>query len=80
MSLRLKVECYSGYRAEERPQRFAPAETPGEWRNVSEILDQWYGPDDRFFKVRVDDGSVVILCHQEKSDSWTLTAYRRGDG
>ena len=30
-------------------------------RMVEEVLDQWYGPDDAFFKLRADDGNLYIL-------------------
>ena len=28
---------------------------------VEEVLDQWYGPSDAFYKVRADDGNLYIL-------------------
>jgi hypothetical protein len=28
---------------------------------VEEVLDQWYGPQDAFYKVRADDGNLYIL-------------------
>ena len=28
---------------------------------VEEVLDQWYGPEDAFYKVRADDGNLYIL-------------------
>ena len=28
---------------------------------VIEVLDQWYGPEATFFKVRTDDGNLYIL-------------------
>ncbi len=28
---------------------------------VEEVLDQWYGPSDVFYKVRADDGNLYIL-------------------
>jgi hypothetical protein len=28
---------------------------------VEELLDQWYGPHDVFFKVKANDGNVYIL-------------------
>ena len=53
--MKLRVECYSGNKADERPVRFYLGE---QLRMVEEILDQWYGPNDIFFKVRADDGNL----------------------
>ena len=56
--MKLEVECYSGRTADERPVRFR---LDGHEYMVEEILDQWYGPSDTFFKVRADDGNLYIL-------------------
>ena len=77
MNLLLKVECYAGYRADERPLRFSLAASGGRDFQVSEVLDQWYGPDYRCFKVRADDGNLYILRHHEQEDIWTLDSFRR---
>ena len=69
---RLEVSCYEGYKAEERPARFRLGTV---WHSVEEILDRWYGPRDRFFKVRAEDGNIYILCRRE--DGWSLVSYRR---
>jgi hypothetical protein len=76
-SLRLKVECYAGYRADERPLRFAPQAAGGRTYEVQEILDQWHGIGYRCFKVRADDANLYILRHSEKDDLWTLDSFRR---
>jgi hypothetical protein len=44
---------------------------------VEELLDQWYGPDDVFYKVRADDGNLYILRHNEREDEWSLESFRR---
>ena len=72
----VRVECYSGRKADERPVRF---ELGGRGYEVREVLDQWYGPEDTFFKVRADDGNLYILRHQAKTDEWTLESFRRPD-
>ena len=79
MSLRLKVECYSGYKAEERPVRFTAHTAGAPTREVKDILDQWYGVGYRCFKVRADDGNLYVLKHHEKDDVWTLESFRRGE-
>ena len=56
--MKLEVECYSGFKADERPVRFRLDERQ---YLVEEIVDQWYGTQDVFYKVRADDGSLYIL-------------------
>ena len=74
MPTRLEVECYSGRKADERPVRF----TMGEHVYiVEELLDQWYGPDDNYFKVQADDGNLYILRRRNSSGEWSLESFRR---
>jgi len=78
MDMQLKVECYSGYRADERPLRFAfVREACAPMYEVQEVLDQWYGVGYRCFKVRANDGNTYILRHQEDLDCWGLDSFRR---
>jgi hypothetical protein len=80
MSLRLSVECYSGYKADERPLRFSFADKPGgKAFEVREVLDQWYGVDYQCFKVLADDGNFYILRHQQSEDNWLLDSFRVHD-
>ncbi len=74
--MRVRVECYSGYRANERPVCFYLGEQP---YRVSELLDRWYSPGKLYFRVRADDGNIYILGHNEaeEDDSWTLESFRR---
>ncbi len=72
----LRVECYSASKADERPVRFHLGE-----KNyfVEQVLDQWYGPEDTYFKVQADDGNIYIL--RRRSDgAWQLDAFRQGVG
>lgn len=78
MSLVLKVQCYAGYKADERPLRFTPQAKDARTYEVKEVLDQWYGVGYRCFKVRADDGAVYIIRHQEQEDIWMLDSFRRG--
>jgi hypothetical protein len=77
MSLALKVECYAGYKADERPLRFTPTRQSAPTYEVKEVLDQWYGVGYRCFRVRADDGNLYILRHDEEHDVWTLDSFRR---
>jgi hypothetical protein len=80
MDMQLKVECYSGYRADERPLRFAFSHQACVTKyEVKEILDQWYGVGYQCFKVRADDGNIYILRHEANNDSWRLDSFRRAE-
>ncbi len=72
----LRVVCYSGYKADERPLRFQLGDNE---YFVEEVLDQWYGPEDVFFKVRASDGNHYVLRgHPPTSEGeWTLESLRR---
>jgi hypothetical protein len=72
--MQIRVECYAGYKGSQRPVRFRLGESVYQ---VEEILDQWYGPDDEYFKVRAHDGHFYILRHRpaEDTDFWTLESF-----
>lgn len=72
----MRVECYSGHKGEQRPVRF---ELDGRQYFVEEILDQWFGPDDQFFRLRADDGNIYILRHRagEQAGDWSLESFRK---
>lgn len=72
--MQLRVECYAGYRADQRPLCFYLGEKKLE---VTEVLDRWYGPDDLYFRVRAEDGHLYILRHHERDDNWSLESFRR---
>ena len=42
---------------------------------VVEVLDQWYGPDYHYFKVRGGDGALYILRLDESRSEWHLTMF-----
>lgn len=73
--MKIEVQCYSGRKADERPVRFRVG---GREYIVEDVLDQWYGPDAGFFKVRADDGNLYIL-RQDRSTPegmWSLESFR----
>lgn len=74
--MRARVESYAGHKADQRPLRFY---LNGRGYEVEEVLDQWYGPDSLYFRVRAHDGNFYILCHREspEEDVWTLESFRR---
>ena len=69
----LRVECYAGHRADQRPVRFSILDRSFE---VLEVEDQWYSPEAIYFRVRTDDGNRHVLRHDETLDAWTLEAFR----
>jgi hypothetical protein len=74
--MKIRVECYAGYRGEQEPRAF----TLGERRiEVASILDRWLAPEYRYFKVAGSDGDLYVLRHDEASGDWTLGAFRRAD-
>lgn len=75
MTVRLSVECYAGRTGDERPVRFRLDEHS---YFVEAVLDQWYGPEHVFFKVRADDGNVYILRHETSvpDGEWELVSFR----
>ncbi len=44
---------------------------------VEEVLDQWYGREDTFYKVRADDHHLYILRHIPGTDAWSLESFRQ---
>ncbi len=68
------MECYSGFKADERPLRFQLGER---WLVIEEVVDRWYDPDATYFRVRAGDGATYILRHCQPDDTWTLEAFRR---
>lgn len=71
--MKLRVECYAGSKADERPVRFKLGERE---YLVEEVLDRWYGPEDDFFKLRADDGNLYILRRRTSTDDWRLESFR----
>jgi hypothetical protein len=69
----IQVECYAGYRADERPLRFVLC---GRAFEVAEVEDRWYSPGTIYFRVRATDGNFYVLRHDEGMDVWTLEAFR----
>ena len=73
---RIKVECHSGYKADEYPKCFF-------WNNnrieIHEITDRWYQgeghsewPVSNYFKVDTSDGKQYIIKHDLEADEWHL--------
>jgi hypothetical protein len=74
--MRVRVDSYAGYKANQHPLRFY---LQGHLYEVEEVLDRWYESAATYFKVRAGDGNYYILRHWEDPmhDSWTLESFRR---
>ena len=71
----LRVECHSGYKADERPVRVQLGE---EMLEVADVEDRWYSPGATYFRVLLRDGGRYVLRREDAQDLWTLEAYRAG--
>jgi hypothetical protein len=75
--MRVWVETYLGHGEIEMPRRFR---LDGREIAASDNLDQWYGRDYRYFKVRGDDGNLYILRLDEIRAEWELIMSQRAVG
>ncbi|MEN3336655.1 MAG: hypothetical protein V7647_331 [Acidobacteriota bacterium] len=73
--LAIQVECYAGHRGEETPRALRFGDRRVE---VADVLDQWLGPDHRYFKLRGSDGDIYLVRHDVTSEVWELTLFQRG--
>jgi len=73
MSVNVEVECYAGYRGDERPVRVRLGEQVLE---VAAVEDRWYSPGETYFRVRVEGGDRYVLKRNDAQDVWSMEAYR----
>jgi hypothetical protein len=71
--MKIDVEAYSGYKADDRPLRFRLGD---QWLEVVDVTDRWYDPNAVYFRVRANDGAMYVLKHDEPANEWTLAAFR----
>ena len=69
----VRVECYAGHRADERPARIV-FETQS--MEITELEDRWYSPGATYFRVLARNGDRYVLRHDDAQDVWSLTAFR----
>ena len=69
----MRVECYAGYKGDERPVRL---HLGGYSLEVVTVEDRWYSPGATFFRVVVDGGDQYVLRHEDAQDVWCLSAFR----
>ena len=70
----VRVECHSGYKADERPVRILFAERT---LAIAEVEDRWYSPGATYFRTLAEDGDRYVLRHDDAQDVWSLAAYRQ---
>ncbi|HET7525546.1 MAG TPA: hypothetical protein VFK10_06345 [Burkholderiaceae bacterium] len=73
----LRVECCAGYRCEQEPTAF--------WFGarrlvVRAVVDRWFAPRQRWFKVEADDDQTYVLRLEEATGEWDLAALTRRSG
>lgn len=44
---------------------------------IREIMDQWYGKEHQFYKVRADDGNIYVLKHSPITNQWELEFFKK---
>jgi len=72
--MRVRVD----YRSDSRGTRVPRClHLDGRQIEILETIDQWYGPDYRYLKVRSHDGGLYILRFDESRDEWGLILYQR---
>ncbi len=69
----LRVECYAGYKGDERPVRVL---LDHQMTEVSAIEDRWFAPGSTYFRVLMSTGERYVLRHDDAQDFWTIEAFR----
>ena len=67
------VQCYAGYKGDQRPQRLLLGE---HWLEVEEVIKEWREPTAVFFHVRASDGRIYVLRQgaDDASNNWSIEA------
>ena len=71
--MKIRVECYAGHRGEETPRRLFLDERSIE---IIEVIDRWFGPDHRYFKVQGSDRATYVIRQDIPTHCWELTMYQ----
>ena len=71
----VKVESYSGFKADERPLRLWLGT---QCLEIETIEDRWYSPGFTFFRVVVSGGDRYLLKYDEGQGTWELEGFRTG--
>ena len=71
--MQVQVEHRTNHLGLERPVRFR---FDGREVEIVQIVDQWYGPDYCYFKIKGNDGNLYILRFEESRAAWELTMFQ----
>jgi hypothetical protein len=74
--MQVQVERCAGHLGVGMPVRFR---FDGREIEIVEIVDQWYGPDYCYFKIKGNDGNLYILRFDEGRVEWELTMFQNPD-
>ena len=66
--------CYSGHQAEVLPQSFCFGKHE---IIVEEIIDRWFAPEYRYFKIRGNDKAIYILRYDVVNEVWEMTLFNK---
>lgn len=69
----VRVECYSGHKADERPTRLV---FEAHSLEIVAVEDRWYSPGATYFRVLTENGDRYVLRRDDAQDTWALTAFR----
>ena len=67
------VECYAGYKGDERPVRL---QIGNDLIEVTDVEDRWYSPGATYFRVLLANGERYVVRREDAQDVWTLEAFR----
>jgi hypothetical protein len=70
--MHIRVESYAGDHTLPMPRAL---HFEAHQVEIAEVIDQWYGPDYRYVKVKGDDGALYILRFDEIRAEWQLTMF-----
>lgn len=73
----IRVQCYSGYKGDQRPVRL---QLGGLMVDIAEVEDRWYSPGATFFRVLLSNQERYVLRRDDAQDVWTLEAFRASSG
>ncbi len=74
--MKIKVECYSGYKGNESPMRFFLGNRSIE---VEQVVDRWYGEHGSYFRVLGNDDNLYILKGPIEDGFWELISFTHKD-
>jgi hypothetical protein len=69
----VRVECYAGHKADERPARVL---LDRQLVEIAVVEDSWYSPGSTYFRILLSNGERYVLRRQEAQDVWTIEAFR----